>query len=123
MSEESDSILNSIKKLLGLGSEYKAFDTDVMIHINSVLSTLHQLGVGPKEGYAITGDEQTWSEFLKDYPLVQQVKSYVYLRVRLLFDPPPHAFMLTAVQEQIKEMEWRMIEQAGEERMVRQNGS
>lgn len=115
------SILNSTKKLLGLPKDYDAFDQDVLIHINSAFSTLHQMGVGPETPYVVEDAEETWGMFIEDDTKIQSVKTYVYLRVRLLFDPPAHAFLLTAVQDQIKELEWRLTEQA-EEGRVRQNG-
>ena len=118
----SKSVLNTTKKLLGLPEDYDAFDTDVMIHINSVFSTLHQLGVGPQDPFTIEGSEETWGMFIEDQTKIQSVKTYVYLRVRLLFDPPAHAFLLTAVQDQIKELEWRLMAQAEEGRAV-QNGT
>lgn len=119
---EPQHVLRSIKKLLGLDEGYRAFDVDIMIHINSAFSTLHQLGVGPEEGFAITGDDETWDLFLgKDHKTpLNSVKSYVYLKTRLLFDPPPHAFLLTALESQIEELEWRLTQQAEE---VNQNGT
>lgn len=119
---QTDSILTQIKKLLGLEEDYTAFDTDIRIHINSALSTLHQLGVGPSEGFSIQGDEESWGLLTLEETHIEAVRSYVYLRVRLLFDPPPHAFLQTAVQEQIKEMEWRLTQQAAEGR-INQNGT
>ena len=115
-------ILSDVKKLLGLPEDYDAFDTDVMIHINSVFSTLHQLGVGPQDPFTIEGPEETWGMFIEDQTKIQAVKTYVYLRVRLLFDPPAHAFLLTAVQDQIRELEWRLSTQSWEGE-GNQNGS
>ena len=103
-----DSILNSVKKILGIASDYDAFDTDVIIHVNSVFSTLNQLGLGPSEGFMIEDDSAVWEDFLLGDMRLNHVKTYVYLRVRVLFDPPTTGFTLTAMQEQLKELEWRL---------------
>lgn len=113
--EITDSILTSIKKLLGIDSEYTHFDTDLVIHINSVLSILWQLGVGPTDGFSITGTEETWEDFLYDHDepnYFSMVKSYVYLKVRLLFDPPLSSAAMEAMNKNISEMEWRLYVQA-----------
>lgn len=102
------SILTSIKKVLGLPPEHTAFDEDVIIHINSVFSTLQQLGVGPAEGFMIEDNSVTWDAFLGGDPVLNNVKSYVYLRVRMLFDPPSNSFTQTAMEKQITELEWRI---------------
>lgn len=104
----SDSILTSTKKVLNLASDYDAFDIDVIMHINSVFSTLHQLGVGPAGGFMIEDDAATWETFLGNDPRLNHIKTYVYLRVRLLFDPPNTGFHTKAMEEQIKELEWRI---------------
>ena len=83
-----DSILTSVKKLLGLTEEYTAFDTDLIMHINSVLMILRQMGVGPQEGFGIVDATATWSDFCKNKADIEAVKSYVAMKVRLLFDPP-----------------------------------
>lgn len=118
-----DSILTSIKKMLGLDEEYDAFDTDIIIHINSVLMTLNQLGVGPKEGFSITGKNETWNDFLtptilaslvepnKKEIFLSSVKTFVYLKVRILFDPPSNSFTIQAFEDQAKEYEWRIVTQ------------
>lgn len=103
-----ESILNSVKKILGIASDYDAFDTDIIIHINSVFSTLNQLGLGPDEGFMIEDDSASWGDFLLDDMRLNSVKTYVYLKVRILFDPPTSGFVLTALQEQAKELEWRL---------------
>lgn len=109
MGNVTNSVLNETKKLLGLTEDYKAFDPDVMLHINSAFSTLHQLGVGPSEGFMIFSEATTWSTFLgADEKHLNAVKTYVYLRVRLLFDPPGTAYLVNAIQDQIKELEWRL---------------
>ena len=104
-----DSILTSIKKLLGIPEEYTQFDQDIIMHINSAFFTLAQLGVGEDPGYAITGSTETWSDFFKDQEwVIETVKSYIYLRVRLLFDPTTTSAVLESMNKQIAEMEWRM---------------
>ena len=102
-----ESILHTIKKLLGLDPSYPAFDVDVIIGINSAFSTLHQLGVGPKEGFAITGSTETWDDYLDDYGVLENVKQYIYLKTRYVFDPPTGG-VLTAMDAVIKELEWRI---------------
>jgi hypothetical protein len=103
-----DSILQSVKKVLNLAADYEAFDMDVLMHINSVFSTLNQLGVGPAPGFMIQDGGQTWSEFIGSDPRLNHVKTYVYLRVRLLFDPPSTGYHVTAMKQQIEELEWRL---------------
>lgn len=102
------SILLSIKKLLGLNPAYEeAFDMDIIIHINTVLNILHQLGVGPDEGLVIKNDSEKWNDFLEDETMLEMVKSYVYMKVRLIFDPPSGSVQ-SALTETITELEWRI---------------
>lgn len=103
-----DSILEDVKKLLGFSWDYTAFDQDIILHINSVLTTLSQLGIGPADGYEVIDASQTWAEYLTGYSNFNAVKSYIYLRVRLLFDPPATSFAITSIQEQINQLEWRL---------------
>lgn len=103
-----ESILNSIKKMLGPDSDYTVFDQDIIIHINSVFSTLNQLGVGPAEGFQITGPNETWSDFIEDNKKLNSVKTYIYIKVRLIFDPPSSSFVATSLEETAKELEWRL---------------
>ena len=104
-----DSILKSVKKNLGLVPEYTPFDEMVLTHINTAFSTLYQLGVGPTTGFAIEDDTTTWDDFIAgDISIVNACKTYVYLRTRLLFDPPPTSFALQAMKEQLVEYEWRI---------------
>lgn len=103
-----ESILNSIKKTLNLPPDYEAFDQDVILHINSALSTLHQLGVGPDLGFMIEDGGKTWEEFLGTDPRLNHIKTYVYLRVRMLFDPPTTGFLTSAIEKQIEELAWRI---------------
>lgn len=111
MSETStvnSSILLSVKKMLGPSADYDIFDPELIIYINSVFGTLHQLGVGPEEKFVITGDSELWSDFTTEGEEIEEVKSYMYLRVRLLFDPPSSSFVLSSFKEQMKELEWRL---------------
>jgi hypothetical protein len=102
-----DSILNSIKKLLGPSVYEQYFDVDIITHINSVFSRLRQLGVGPTAGFAIEDDLAEWNEFLgNDHLKLQMVKTYMYLKVKLRFDPPTNASVLKAMQEDADELEW-----------------
>lgn len=103
----ADSILLSTKKTLGIAESYTVFDSDIILHINSVFSILSQLGVGPEEGFEVTDKEDVWADFITDARL-NTIKSYVYLRTRLLFDPPTTSYLMAAIQEQIKELEWRI---------------
>lgn len=103
-----NSILDTTKKALGVDSENKEFDVDIIMHINSVFSILQQIGVGPDEGYAIEDSSTLWSEYLEDNLLLNPVKSLMYLQVGIWFDPAATSFVLTARQEQIKELTWRI---------------
>lgn len=104
-----NSILDSIKKILGMDSDYTAFDTDIILAINTAFFTLWQLGVGPQDSpFSISGSESTWDEVV-DEGKIEMYKSYIGLRVRLLFDPPTSSFLVEAINAQIKEYEWRMI--------------
>lgn len=107
-----DSILDSTKKVLGIQPDYDVFDTDLIMHINGVFSTLNQLGIGPNEGFAIEDDVPTWQDFLGTDARLNNVKTYVYLRVRLLFDPPGGSYhLVNSMNEQVKELEWRISTQ------------
>ena len=103
-----DSILNTIKKLLGLETDYTPFDTDVTMHINSVFFVLSQLGIGPSAGFAIEDNTTTWSAFVGTDLNLNAVKSFMYLRVKLLFDPPATSFAIDALETQARELEWRL---------------
>lgn len=103
-----DSILLSIKKKLGLDPEFKDFDVDVTIAINTALSILQQLGVFGEAPFSITGEEQLWSQFIPDGRNLETVKSFVFIRTKLLFDPPQSSFVLSSYKEQLKELEWRI---------------
>lgn len=101
------SILTSIKKLLGLAENDTSFDTDIIIHINSVFNILKQLGVGPNGGFYIEGEDETWEDFLDDESFLEMIKSYIYLKVRMQFDPPNSGVYAEAINKQIAEYEWR----------------
>lgn len=103
-----DSILTSIKKLLGITEEYDDFDADVIMHINSVFMTLRQLGIGPEQGFSISDGSAIWADFIPEDSTLEAVKSYVYLKVRLLFDPPQNSFVIESINRQINEFEWRL---------------
>lgn len=105
-----DSILDSIKKLLGIDKSYTQFDTDVIMHINTVFMNLTQLGVGPDEGFFIEDNSSIWSDFVDVEEVAQMnaVKSYVYLKVKLLFDPPLSASVVQSMNNMISELEWRL---------------
>lgn len=103
-----DSILTSIKKMLGITAEYTQFDADLIIHINSVFSILTQLGVGPSTGFSIHDEYSVWTDFLPEDPRLEMVKTYVYLKVRLMFDPPDRSAVADAMKRQIDEFEFRL---------------
>ena len=102
------SILTSIKKLLGVAEDYSEFDEDIMTHINSVFLNLTQLGVGPEEGFMIEDDTAEWGDFINDSTQLQAVKTYVYLKVKLLFDPPLSSSVTESINRMIAELEWRL---------------
>ena len=102
------SILTSIKKMLGMTEEYTHFDTDIIIHINSVFMTLHQLGVGPENGFNIESEAEQWNQFVAEEDNLEAVKTYVYLKVKMIFDPPTNGSVLEAYKQQINEFEWRL---------------
>lgn len=107
--EEKSSILISIKKLLGISKDYKNFDTDIIMHINTVFTVLNQLGVGPSEGYMIENEKDEWSDFIDESAYnFNSIKSYIHLKVKLLFDPPTSSTVMEAIKESIKELEWRL---------------
>lgn len=103
-----ESILTSIKKLLGIAEEYEQFDTDIIIHINSVFSILTQLGVGPSEGFSIEDKSAVWEEFITDKKTIEFVKTYTYMKVKLIFDPPLISSVIDAMKGTISELEWRI---------------
>ena len=117
MADMNSSILDSIKKNLGIVPEYTAFDDQIILDINAAFSTLHQLGFGPDEGFEITGIDEFWSDIIEE-PRFNFVKSYVCMKVRVMFDPPTSSYALDALNKQIAEYEWRIkseIETGGTE--------
>lgn len=107
-----ESILVSIKKLLGIHQDYDEFDVDVIISINSVFSTLYQIGFEPARDYSISGPDEKWTDLCEDPGLINLLKPYIYQKVRLIFDPPNNSFLLNSIQDQIRELEWRINIQA-----------
>lgn len=108
MAEITESILGSIKKLIGPEQEYEHFDIDLIIHINTSFMILNQLGLGPVEGFRIEDKTAKWVDFLGNRKDLEAVKTYVYLRARLVFDPPQMGYLVDAMQKQINEFEWRL---------------
>lgn len=103
-----ESILTSIKKLLGIAEEYEHFDADLIMHINSVFMILTQLGVGPAEGFRIVDEDAVWSDFTNDNMQIESVKSYMFMKVKLLFDPPLSSAVMESYNRLINEFEWRL---------------
>lgn len=104
-----ESILQSIKKLIGITEDYTAFDLDIIIHINSVFMILNQMGVGPIEGFSISDDSAVWSDYLpEDNKNLEAVKTYIYLKVKMVFDPPLSSAVMEATKQMICELEWRL---------------
>ena len=103
-----ESILTSIKKLLGITEEYNQFDPDIIMHINSVFMILTQLGVGPAEGFSIEDDTAVWTDFIQDIKKLESVKTYIYLKVKLAFDPPLSSAVIESMNRLINELEWRL---------------
>lgn len=102
------SILTSTKKVLGIGEDYTAFDLDILTHINTAFATLTQLGVGPSPGFIVEDATIEWADFIGEDSVLHSVKTYVFLKVRMLFDPPQTSYLITAMDRQIAELEWRL---------------
>lgn len=109
----TNSIMLTVKKMLGIAEEYHAFDLDVITNINAVFLTLNQLGVGPRYPFSITGPETQWEDFLglEQNQILQGIQTYMYMRVRMMFDPPTNSFLVDSMRKQIEEMEWRFMTQ------------
>lgn len=103
-----ESILTSIKKLLGITEDETHFDQDIIMHINSVFSILTQMGVGPVDGFVIRDSNSVWNDFIKDDTRLELIKSYVHMKVRLMFDPPASSTILQSINSLISELEWRI---------------
>ena len=102
------SILTSIKKLLGIAEEDTSFDQDIVMHINTVFAILAQLGVGPANGFSIEDDSAIWGDYLGNATNLELVKSYIYMKVRSMFDPPTSSILADAMNKNISELEWRI---------------
>lgn len=103
-----DSILTSIKKLLGITEDQTDFDIDIIMHINTVFTILNEMGVGPEEGFTINGYYEVWDDYIIDKRKFDKVKTYMYLKVRLYFDPPQNSSLTESIKQQISELEWRL---------------
>ena len=112
-----ESILGSIKQMLGINEEDTNFDTDIIIHINSVFSTLKQMGVGPEEKFRIVDNTTIWSEFTSEDYDYDEIKTYTYLKVKLIFDPPANTNILNAMKDEARELEWRLTVTASNKKM------
>lgn len=104
----NDSILKTIRQMIGPEVNYEAFDTDLIININSALMKLNQLGVGPKEGFRITSTEETWEQLLCGFKDLESVKMYVYIKTKLIFDPPTSSAYIDVLKQEASELEWRI---------------
>lgn len=105
-----DSILDTIKKLLGIDPEDISFDTDIKVHINSTILSLSQMEIGPPNGFVVASKDNLWSEFIGSSVInLEGVKSYIYLKTKLIFDPPPNSTTIDAFNKSISELEWRMM--------------
>lgn len=112
MDQRTDSIVASIKKMLGLEDEYTPFDMDVITHINAAFMTLTQMGIGPKEGFMVDDYNQTWEQFLTNKVMLGGVKTWVYLQVKMMFDPPSNSILMDAMKQQADQILWRLNVQA-----------
>lgn len=108
-----DSILTSVKKVIGVSEEDEHFDADIIMHINTVLAIMTQMGVGSSSGFSITDKTKTWTDYIPaaQWPKLEFIKSYVGLKVRLLFDPPTGSTLLQAMKDAVSELEWRIFEE------------
>ena len=120
MAEIDESILLSVKKLIGIPEDYTAFDVDIITHINTTFDTLNQLGLGPDDGFSISDGSTTWSEYTTYGKEFNTVRSYMALKVRTLFDPPSNASLYTVFDSQLKEQEYRLLIFADELRLKKE---
>lgn len=114
----TQSILKSVKKFLGLADDYDVFDLDIIMHINTVFTDLHQVGLGKEDAFYIEDDTATWGDFLGDEKNMNSVKTYVAMSVRLLFDPPTTSFAIQAMEKQLEKLEWRLHVQSEQNRIL-----
>lgn len=112
MMVDTDSILISVKKMLNIYPTDEAFDPDLIMLINGEFMTLHQMGIGPEEGFSITEPDTVWTEYINDKLLLPAVMNYVYMKVRMIFDPPASSVVADAINGRIAELEWRLVHQA-----------
>jgi hypothetical protein len=103
-----ESILISTKKVLGVSEEYAEFDLDILTHINAAFGVLNQLGLGPDEGFYVEDENSLWEDYITKSSALSMIRTYVFLKVRFLFDPPTTSFLISAFEEQIKQHEWRI---------------
>lgn len=103
-----DSILNTIKKMVGVGVDYSVFDVDIIVLINSALSTLRDLGIGPKEAFVVEDETQKWKDYILNINDFVDVKEYIFLKVKIMFDPPSSSYVLDAYKNRMSELEWRL---------------
>ena len=103
-----DSILTSVKKVLGIVEEYEHFDNDLIMFVNSVFAVLFQLGINESKYFSIKDPKAKWNDYLPDSPLLEYIKSYVTLRVRILFDPPTNSVLMEAINKNLDELLWRI---------------
>lgn len=108
-----DSVLDTTKKMLDISPDYTAFDINLVVYINGVFSTLHQLGVGSKSPFTITGRYEKWADFTQDDETIESVKTYMALSVRLVFDPPNTSFGISAIEKMIEQLSWRLANSNG----------
>lgn len=109
MARIKDSILEDVKQMVGQEYDDDTYDVDILTHINAVFFTLNQLGVGPENGFVVDNKNQLWNLYEVPSNLINAVKSYIYIRVRLLFDPPTNSFLVTSLQKQVDQVEWRLM--------------
>lgn len=117
---EMDSILLSVKKMIGVPHDYEVFDADIIMHINTVFGALNQMGLGPEEGFSISDSSTRWSEYLTFGKNSEMVKTYMFLKVRMLFDPPSNSNLSSVYSQQIAEYEWRLLIFADELRIAKE---
>lgn len=106
---DNSSILESTKQLLGINKDHDYYDDQLIMHINSVFSTLRQIGIGPKDGFWITGKNDLWIDFSNKHKVISMVKIYAHIKVKLLFDPPQNSSVFSAMEKTASELEWRLL--------------
>lgn len=105
-----DSILTTIKKLLGIDETDVSFDTDIIVSINTAIPFLSQMGIGPPNGFIVTSNDQKWTDYISDATInLEGVKSYLYLKTKLIFDPPTNSTVIQSIDNSLRELEWRMM--------------